>query len=110
MRSTASATCPNCQTLFENLPLDRDEAGAYTALEITPCAICTAMLCRCCEQFACDGCGETFCESHAIIVPDGTDKPLCCCPACASECEQYERPARIEPARETRFAATQEVA
>ena len=53
----------------------------------------------CCAQFHCDGCGDTFCADHLVSVPDGTDRPLHCCPSCAEECEPL--PARTEPARET---------
>jgi hypothetical protein len=86
MRSTADATCTNCNTLYENLPLDGDEDGrCYVALEVTPCAICTAMLCRCCTAFACDACGDTFCVDHLVSVPDGTDRPLHLCTDCDAE-------------------------
>ena len=40
-----------------------------------------------------------FCSDHLISVPDGTPRPLHCCPTCAEECEPL--PARIGPARET---------
>src|SRR5689334_8945370 len=85
----ASTTCPNCQTLFERLPVVYDEEAAYVALEVRPCAepACGAMLCPCCEQFQCDGCGLTFCDSHKVAIPDGTDSPLRCCPTCAAETE-----------------------
>jgi len=73
-------------------------------LPVTPCADCGALLCACCDQFHCDGCGHTFCADHLVSVPDGTDRPLHCCRACADECEQYELPAAIPAQRETRPA------
>jgi hypothetical protein len=59
------------------------------------------MLCSCCDQFHCDGCGQLFCADHLVSVPDGTDRPLHCCPACAAECEVLALPPRIPPASET---------
>jgi hypothetical protein len=83
------AECPTCDTLFERLPVEYDEDGGYAFLEVRPCAdsACDKMLCACCPQFHCDGCGQTFCADHLVSVPDGTDRPLHCCPACAAECE-----------------------
>jgi hypothetical protein len=84
-----SATCPECETIFDRVPVEYDEDGGYAVLEIHPCAHteCGKLLCACCDQFHCDGCGETFCADHLVSVPDGTDNPLHCCPACAGECE-----------------------
>ena len=75
---------------------------------VTACAQenCGILLCPCCAQFHCDGCGMTFCADHLVSVPDGTDTPLHCCPTCAAECEPLELPAPMPPARETRIAAT----
>jgi hypothetical protein len=81
----ASASCPTCDTLFERLPVEYDEDGGYAFLEVHPCAGCGKMLCTCCDQFHCDGCGETFCADHLVSVPDGTERPLHCCEACADE-------------------------
>lgn len=69
--------------------MDSDESGAYAALEARPCADaeCGKPLCAACARFACDGCGQVFCREHAVSVPDGTDRPLLCCAACAEECE-----------------------
>jgi hypothetical protein len=75
----ASASCPTCLTLFDRLPVEYDEDGNGCAvLEVRPCAdsICGKMLCACCDQFHCDGCGQTFCADHLVSVPDGTDRPL----------------------------------
>jgi hypothetical protein len=102
-----SASCPSCDTLFDRLPVDFDDEGTgYAAMEVTPCADpeCGQLLCTCCAQFACDGCGETFCSSHLVAVPDGTPQPLHCCPACALECEEV--PARIPAQRELVAAST----
>jgi hypothetical protein len=97
MKRFDSATCPNCQTYFDRLPVDGDEDGAYVALEVKPCATCGALLCPCCSRFACDGCDQTFCSEHVVLVEDGTPNPLKCCATCAAECEPL--PARIEPQR-----------
>ena len=48
-----NASCPTCEATFQ-VPVDGDEDGAYAALELTPCTECGALLCPCCEQFACD--------------------------------------------------------
>jgi hypothetical protein len=94
-----SASCPSCDALFEFLPVEFDEDSGYAFLEVKPCAEtgCSVLLCPCCDQFHCDGCGERFCSDHLVTVPDGTDTPLHCCPTCAAECEPRELPARIEP-------------
>ena len=86
-----NASCPTCETTF-TVPVHGDEDGAYAALELTQCQECAALLCGCCEQFACDGCGMTFCLDHLVSVPDGTESPLHCCPTCAAECEVVELP------------------
>ena len=82
-----SGSCPTCETLFERLPVEYDEDGGYAFLEMHPCAdsVCEKLLCACCDQFHCDGCGETFCADHLVSIPDGTDRPLHCCTACANE-------------------------
>jgi hypothetical protein len=101
----SSVSCPICETPFERLPIEYDEDGSgCVVLEVRPCAdsACGKMLCACCDQFHCDGCGQTFCADHLVSVPDGTDRPLHCCPACAAECEFLEMPPRIPPAPETR--------
>ncbi len=101
-----SHTCPNCDTDFDCLPLDYDEDGFGTAvLEVTPCAICGALLCPCCGQFQCDGCDETFCSLHMVVVPDGTPNPLRCCPRCAFEGEIEQLPLALSPEREIHTAA-----
>lgn len=98
-----STTCPLCFTYFDRVPVDGDGIDTYAVLEVRPCSACGALLCACCEQFACDGCGETFCAEHLVTVPDG-NSPLHCCKACADECEPYELPAAIPPQSETRPA------
>ena len=95
-----SASCPTCNTLVERLPVEYDEDGGYAVLEVRPCAdaTCGKLLCACCDQFHCDGCGQTFCMDHLVSVADGTQAPLHCCPTCAAECESLARPAPIPPA------------
>ena len=95
-----SATCPACNTIFDRVPVEFDEDRGYAVLELKPCAylICSTLLCPCCDQFHCDGCGETFCADHLVSIPDGTDRPLHCCPLCASETEQLELPLPLPPA------------
>jgi hypothetical protein len=102
-----SASCPVCHTLFERLPVEYDEDGGYAFLGVRPCAdpVCGKLLCSCCDQFHCDGCGQTFCADHLVSVPDGTDRPLHCCPPCAADCEILdlpELPAPIPPCPEVR--------
>jgi hypothetical protein len=86
-----SASCPTCDTTFQ-VPVHGDEDGAYAVLELTPCQECGSLLCPCCEQFACDGCGQTFCQEHLVSVQDGTQSPLHCCSLCEGECEIVELP------------------
>jgi len=64
---------------------------------LRPCAGCGKLLCACCDQFHCDGCGHRFCIDHLVSVPDGTPIPLHCCPECAAECEQLALPAPLPP-------------
>lgn len=85
--TVTSVSCPTCQTTFHGVSVDSDESGSYAALEARPCAECGKPLCGACAQFACDGCGHTFCREHAVSIPDGPDRPLLCCAACAEECE-----------------------
>jgi hypothetical protein len=105
-----SASCPTCHTLFDRLPVEYDEFGAYVFLEQRPCAGCGPLLCSCCHQFHCDGCGEIFCIDHLVSVPDGIDAPLRCCAPCAAECEQVELPTRIPPQTERLAPSSREVA
>lgn len=107
-----SASCPTCDTLFERLPVEYDEDGGYAVLEVHPCADpnCDKMLCACCDQFHCDGCGQTFCADHLVSVPDGTEVPLHCCPPCAAECEPLGPPAPLPPSSAIRPAARAEAA
>jgi hypothetical protein len=100
VKQFTSASCPTCDTLFERLPVEYDEDGGYAFLEMHPCAGCGKMLCACCDQFHCDGCGQTFRADHLVSVPDGTDSHLHCCEACAAEYEPLELPARIPPQSE----------
>ena len=100
----ASADCPNCGALFDRLPVDYDEDGnGYAALEVAPCADpeCEVLLCPDCARFTCDGCGQTFCLLHRVLVENGQYDPLECCAACALECEQEELPAPQPPLSET---------
>src|SRR5262245_25432163 len=92
MKQFDSATCPNCQAHFDSLPVDGDENGnCYVVFPVTACATCSLLLCPCCLQFTCE-CGQVRCLEHAILVPDGTSKPLKCCAACFAECEPLELP------------------
>lgn len=100
------ASCPTCETYFDRLPVEWDEDGGYAFLPVRPCASCAALLCACCDQFHCDGCGMTFCADHLVSVEDGTETPLHCCVACAAECEQYDLPMAIPPQSETRPVRT----
>jgi hypothetical protein len=106
MKRAASVTCTNCQTIFANVAASSEEE-IHEALELKPCADpdCPSILCRCCEQFQCDYCCETFCQSHRVMVPDGTPRPLACCRACAEEiARENELPAPLPMGRELRPA------
>ena len=92
MMNFTSASCPTCQASFDHLPVEFDGEIGYAVLESRPCAECGKALCPCCDQFACDGCGSIFCASHLTSIPDGTPRPLLCCPACAAECLQQDLP------------------
>ena len=105
-----SASCPTCDTLFERLPVEYDKDGGYVFLEVHPCAGGGEMLCACCDQFHCDGCGQTFCCNHLVSIPDGTETPLHCCAPCAAECEPFELPVRIPPQSEVVVLTYQEAA
>jgi hypothetical protein len=82
-----TATCSNCSTTF--CGADRDE-DSFPAIETTRCAHpgCEVYLCSAgCEHlsFACDACGQRFCDAHVIVVPDGKEnRPLECCSTCAA--------------------------
>jgi hypothetical protein len=83
-----TATCSQCNSAFRNV--DRNEDGS-PAIENTRCAHpdCEVYLCTGgCEHlsFACDACGQRFCDAHLVQVPDGEEnRPLQCCSTCA-EC------------------------
>ena len=87
MKRTASIACPTCETIHQNAPVEYDARGGYAVLELRPCAnqTCGKLLCGACDQFHCDGCGETFCLDHLVSVPDGTDRPLHLCTECDAE-------------------------
>lgn len=65
-RMKADATCPHCNTLLEDLPVESDEDGGYVEIDTEPCHDdeCSARLCACCPQFTCACCGLTFCMQH----------------------------------------------
>lgn len=89
----ASATCTNCNTDFDRIPVDYCEDGqGYVAIPVQKCAhpTCDVLLCPCCPQVHTDCCGETVCADHAVSVEDGTDRPLHFCPTCAAEWNQQE--------------------
>ena len=91
--SFTSATCPECQTYFDRLPVAGDGRDVYAALEVKPCRECGAMLCSCCAQFACDACGNTVCLSHLAIVDD-----LRCCSECTAAFLAQDAQELLEPA------------
>ncbi len=108
MTHFTSTTCPNCQTYFARVPLERDEQGAYAVLEVTPCADCGTMLCGACSRVACDACGQTVCSEHVREI-DGLKCCTACqeiaaqpeetihCPACQSSALRGERVEMSEP-------------
>src|SRR3954463_4272849 len=85
-----SATCPNCQTYFDRVPVDGDEDGCCcVVLESKPCATCGQMLCPCCEQFVCEH-GETHCIEHLTVLDANANYPVKCCPLCLAEAQAQE--------------------
>lgn len=97
-RSGSSGTAASESFTKERIrPVEYDEDGGYVYVEVRPCAGCGKLLCACCDQFHCDGCGHRFCIDHLVSVPDGTPTPLHCCPECAAECEQLALPAPLPP-------------
>ena len=94
-----STSCPNCNTYFDRVPVEYDEDGSYAVLEVYPCADanCGKLLCPCCDQFHCDGCGLTFCADHLVSIPETTGTPMHCCGPCADECDPLELPNRMSP-------------
>jgi hypothetical protein len=107
----SSATCTECRTDFDRLPVEYDGDLGYAVLPVKPCTsvTCEKLLCPCCDQFHCDYCALTFCVDHLVSVPDG-ERPLHLCTECAAGVEPVELPAAIPPQRETRIAAAAEVA
>ena len=89
-RAFDCATCPNCHTYFDRLPVDGDEDGnSFVVLESTPCGTCGQMLCPCCEQFVCEH-GETHCLEHLTVLEAESRYPLKCCPVCLAEATAQE--------------------
>lgn len=83
-----TAECPTCRTLFRG-KLDRCEDGPVE-LPGQRCAdpTCETWICAGqCEahfSFACDGCGQRFCDAHKQEIPD-VPRPLRLCVGCAAE-------------------------
>jgi hypothetical protein len=99
-----SACCRECKTDFDRLPVEYDEDEGYAVLPVHPCAneTCGKFLCPSCDQFHCDGCGETFCADHLVSIPDEPGRPLHCCTECAVDFLPIELSAAIPPQSETR--------
>jgi len=94
--------------------VEYDEDQGYAVLELRPCAEegCKILLCSCCDQFHCDGCGQAFCIEHRILIDSGPCcDPLACCAVCAREAEPLElAPPPIAPAREIETPKRKEAA
>jgi hypothetical protein len=105
---TASTECPECETTFERLPVERDEDGGYVLLAVTECPACAKLLCRACDQFECGECRRAFCLGHLVSVPGGYE-PLRCCQACAEGFEPLDLPEPMAPGSE-RLAIAEAVA
>lgn len=75
----ADATCINCGTLHEDLPVDRDEHGGHVEIETQPCHDdnCPTKLCSSCPQFTCFCCGLTFCLQSDHVGRE--EEPECTC-------------------------------
>src|SRR3954451_4298624 len=84
-------TCPNCQTYFAHVQIERDGDQGYAILEVTPCAVaeCGALLCACCSTVHASCCGQLICAEHAIAVTSTAPNGETCldqfCPACYAE-------------------------
>ena len=67
------ASCPHCDTLFVDLPVQSDEDGYYVELDTVPCADdeCSVKLCSSCPRFDCECCGLPHCLKH-LIQRDGS--------------------------------------
>ena len=107
MQYAATTTeCRNCGSVFHHC--DRDEDGR-PYIETTLCNLpgCEVRLCGAtCQElsFECDSCASRFCNAHLVLIPDGTDRPLNCCPACAGEVERIA-PVPIRPERKYKEVA-----
>ena len=88
---TVNATCPNCCTFFERIPVEYDEEGGYVVLMVIPCTGCGKLLCSACDWYKCDGCGDVFCADCLQLVDDGTDRALHCCKECVLEGEEAQQ-------------------
>lgn len=93
-------TCPNCQTYFAHVEIEYDGDQGYAVLEVAPCQECGAMLCKCCSQFACDGCGHAFCSEHAHLSGNPA-RPDRFCTTCELEAVAGEVPARCPECQST---------
>jgi hypothetical protein len=83
MRSTfTSATCPECNTTFDGVPVEFDGDQGYGVIETQPCGECGTMLCHECAAFSCDACGQRCCLEHQTIVADEKMGALKCCSEC----------------------------
>jgi hypothetical protein len=80
-------SCPHCDTLHTDVPVEYDEDGGYADLDTEHCNadFCTVELCSSCPQFTCDGCGDKFCLEHVTKQDD-----LEFCPDCAADIPEPE--------------------
>lgn len=85
-----SATCTNCYTTFDHLPVEPDEdCGGSVTIPALRCFYpgCQVKLCPSCPKFKCDGCGHSFCSDHQLVL-DG----LALCPACVPDAMEGNAP------------------
>jgi hypothetical protein len=111
-----SATCTECNTTFDHVPVEYDGAVGYAVLETTVCGECGVALCPCCAQAKCVSCDQTICQSHLSHVSEigmccsecvsafqaqEDAEPALCCPMCLGTDLRAERYDFIE--RETGY-------
>ncbi len=115
-KNRTKVTCPSCNTSY-TLTDREDEIPTIQCASIG----CPVLLCPCCPQFECAGCGQRHCMEHAIEekeqqfpctcirldvdVYDDSDcwscnssirpKPLKFCPPCMEEVERIDWPVEI---------------
>jgi len=82
---TTTVECANCYTTYNHVEVHGGEAAIPAGRCFYPG--CPVELCPRCEQFACDGCGHSFCQEHRIGF-----QGLGLCIACLQEALESNEP------------------